>query len=55
MERDDLTLCSVMIVELWTRKREMGEKDENDVEDMSKYEKSMVRLASVGWSDLVSV
>jgi len=23
IERDDLTLCSAMMVELWTRKREM--------------------------------
>jgi hypothetical protein len=34
-----------MIVELWKRKREMREEDENDVEDMSGYEKSGVRLA----------
>jgi len=27
-----------MIVELWTRKREMGDEDENDVEDTSGYE-----------------
>jgi len=32
-ERDDLTLCSAMMVELWTRKREMGDEDENDVGD----------------------
>jgi hypothetical protein len=46
-----------MIVELWTRKREMGDEDEdeNDVEDTSGYEKSRVRLASLGWNDLVSV
>jgi len=29
-----------MMVELWTRKREMGDEDENDMEDMSGYEKS---------------
>ena len=29
-ETDDLTLCSAMMVELWTRKREMGDEDEND-------------------------
>jgi hypothetical protein len=40
MERDDLTLCSVMMVEWWTRKREMGDEDENDVEDTSGYETS---------------
>jgi len=38
MERDDLTLCSAMIVEFWTRKREMGNEDMNDGEDMSGYE-----------------
>jgi len=34
-----------MMVELWTRKREIGDEDENVVEDMSGYEKSGVRLA----------
>jgi len=34
-----------MMVELWTRKREMGNEDENDMENMSGYEKSGVRLA----------
>jgi len=45
IERDDFTLCSAMMVELWTRKREMGEEDESDMEDMSGYHKSGVRLA----------
>jgi len=27
-----------MMVELWTRMREMGDEDENDVEDKSGYE-----------------
>jgi hypothetical protein len=31
IERDDFTLCSAMIVEMWTRKREMVDEDENDV------------------------
>jgi len=31
-------MCSAMIVELWTRKREMGDEDENDGEDTSGYE-----------------
>jgi len=44
-----------MMVELWTRKREMGDEIENDMEDTSGYEKSGVRLASLGWEDLVSV
>jgi len=43
--RDDLTLCSAMLVELWTRKTEMGDEDEYYVEDTSGYEKSGVRLA----------
>jgi hypothetical protein len=34
-----------MMVELWTRKREMGDEDENDMEDMSGFEKSGVPLA----------
>jgi len=45
MKRDYLTLCSAMMVELWTRKRGMGDQDENDVEDTSGYEISGVRLA----------
>jgi len=43
--RDDLTWCSAMMVELWTRWREMGDDDENDIEDTSANEKSGVRLA----------
>jgi hypothetical protein len=31
-----------MMVELWTTKREMGDKDESDMEDTSRYEKSGV-------------
>jgi hypothetical protein len=34
-----------MLLEMWTRKREMGDEDENDVEDTSRYEKSGVRHA----------
>jgi len=34
-----------MMVEMWMRKREMVDEDENDVEDASGYEKSGVRLA----------
>jgi len=44
-----------MMVELWTRKREMGDEDENDMEDTSGYDKSGVRLAWLGLKDLVSV
>jgi len=33
----------------------MGDQDENDVEDTSKYQKSGVRLAGLGWKDLGSV
>jgi hypothetical protein len=31
-----------MMTELWTRKRGMGDEEENDVEDTSGYEKSGV-------------
>jgi len=55
MERDDLTLCSAMMLELWTRKREKGDEDENDMEDTSGYEKSGVQLARLGWEDLISL
>jgi len=34
-----------MMVDLWMRKREMGDEDENDVEDTSRYEKSAILLA----------
>jgi hypothetical protein len=44
-----------MMVELWTRKREMGDEHENDVDDTREYEKSGIRLACLGWEDLVSV
>jgi hypothetical protein len=44
-----------MIVELWTIKREKRDEDENDVKDTSGYEKSRVRLASLGWEDLILV
>jgi len=44
-----------MMVELWTRKREMGDENENDMQDTSRYEKSGVRLASLGWDGLLSV
>jgi len=44
-----------MMVDLWTRKREMGDEDENYMEDTSGYEKSGVRPAWLGLEDLVSV
>jgi len=37
------------------KKERAGDVDENDVEDTSGYEKSGVRLALLGWEDLVSV
>jgi len=44
-----------MMVEWWTRKREMGDEDEYDMENTSGPEKSVVRLAWLGLVDLVSV
>jgi len=44
-----------MMVELCTRKREMGDEDQNDVEDTSGPEKSGVLLAWLGLQDPVSV
>jgi len=34
----------MMMVDLWMTKREMGDEDENDMEDTSGYEKSGVQL-----------
>jgi len=45
IERDDSTLCSAMMVELWMRNNETGEEDEYDVDDTSGYQTSGVRLA----------
>jgi len=44
-----------MMVELWTRKREMGDGDETDMEDTSAPGKSEVRLTWLGLEDPVSV
>jgi len=51
-----------MMVELWTRQREMSDDDESDMEDTSGYENSGVQLAWLdleeawlGLEDLVSV
>jgi len=44
-----------MMIELWTRNREIGDEDENNMEDTSGYAKSGVRLARLGWEDLISV
>jgi len=41
IERDDLTLCSAMMVE----KERWGMKMETDKEDTSRYEQSGVRIA----------
>jgi hypothetical protein len=39
-------LCVLaMMAELWTSEREMGDDSENHMEDMSRYDKSGVRLA----------
>jgi hypothetical protein len=42
IERDNLNMCSTMMIELWTRKKEIGDEVENDVQDMGGYEKSVV-------------
>jgi len=34
-----------MMVELWARRREMGDKDENDAEDTSRYGEAGVQVA----------
>jgi len=42
-----------MMVELWKRKREMGDEGESDIEDTGGYGKSGVRLAWLGVTPLV--
>jgi len=54
IERDDVTLCSAMMVELWTTKIELDDEEENDVKNTSGYEEPGVRLASFGLKDLIS-
>ena len=44
-----------MMVELWTKKTEIGDKDENDMEDTSGPEKPGVRLDWLGSEDVISV
>jgi len=51
IDRDDLTLCSGMMVE----KERWGMMKGTNMEDTSGYEKSGVRLAWLGLEDLVSV
>jgi len=55
IERDNLSLYSVMMLKLWTRKREIGDEVETQAEDTSRNEKSWVLLACLGWEDLISV
>jgi len=57
IESNDLTLCSAMIVELWTRKRGMGDEDENDMEDYERiWEiRGMTCLIGLGWSLLIVI
>jgi len=44
-----------MMVELWMRRREMGDENENDMEDLTGYEQSGVRLAWLSLENFVSV
>jgi hypothetical protein len=43
-----------MMIQWWTRNREMGDEDENDIENTSGYEKAAVQLASLGLEYRVS-
>jgi len=44
-----------MMIGFWTRKREMGDKDENNMEDTSSYEKSGVQHTWLRLEDHVLV
>jgi hypothetical protein len=52
---DYLTLCSMMKVEFWTRKRDMGYEAENDVVDISGYEKSGLQVTGLGLEIFIAV
>jgi len=52
-ERNDLPLCSEMMVELWTTMRDMGDEDDNDVDNTCGYQKSRAWYARLCWEDLV--
>jgi hypothetical protein len=43
-----------MMVELWTRKREMGDENENNMQNTSGYQKSGVLLDWLDLNNLVS-
>jgi len=43
------------MLELWTRKREMGDEDGNDEENTSRYEKLGLQVAWLGWENLISL
>jgi hypothetical protein len=45
----------VMMVEFWTRNREIGDEDKNDTEDMTGCGKSEVPLARLGLADVIPV
>jgi hypothetical protein len=44
-----------MMAELWSRKREIGEEDESNMEDTSSYDRSGVRLTYVDLENFLSV
>jgi hypothetical protein len=44
-----------MMVEFWTRNREIGDEDKNDTEDMTGCGKSEVPLARLGLADVIPV
>jgi hypothetical protein len=49
IEKDDLSLCSAMLVQLCMRKRAMGDEDENDLEYLSQNEKSGYDMPDLIW------
>jgi hypothetical protein len=53
--RNDLTLGPGMMVEWWTRRWEMRDQDENEMEDTRGYQISVVRRSWLGWIHFISV
>jgi len=54
-DSDDWTLCSAMTVTLWMNMREVDNSNEYEMEGMTGYEESVVRLPRVSWEDRVAL
>jgi len=53
--RNEQPVYYTMMLEMWARKRDMGDEGINNLDDMSGYDKALVQIARVGWDDIVTV